>query len=154
MRQQRLERHVAPTRLHHEQRHRGVDHHPQPHQDAVPLPAGLVKVLDGGPPGLHRNGLVIGGEGLRNPIHRALNRALAERYSQDRPATLLDGAAPTPLSARQLAQQGREPRTIASGGGRRHRGFRDLATPGTARLIQHEMLHAQLEVRQLDDLMG
>jgi len=154
VRHQGLERGVAPARLHREQRHRGVDHHPQPHPQPVPRPAGLGHVMDGCPPGLHRHGLVIGVAGLGAPSPRALNRAVADRYSQDRPATLLHGAATGPLTTRPRAQQGRAPGTIAGGSGRGNRGFRDPATPGTARLPQHNMLPVHLDVGQLDDLMG
>ena len=75
---QRLGGRVAPARLHLEQRHRGVDHPPQPRQRAVPIPAGLVNVTDGCPPGLHRNGLRDGGY---IDVARSISPRLAEARS-------------------------------------------------------------------------
>jgi hypothetical protein len=69
VRDQRLERGLTPARLHREPRYRRLDHHPQPRQHPVRRPAGLVHVVDLCPPGLHRHGLVMGFEGLRDPIH-------------------------------------------------------------------------------------
>lgn len=149
-----LARGVAPTRLPLAPRHRGVDHPPQPHHPAVPIPAGLGHGMDGCPSGLHRHGLVLGCEGRRDPLHRAVNRALADRSSQDRPATLLPGAATASRTARQRPQPGREPGTIAGGSGRGKRGFRDPATPGTARLIPHHRRHAPLDVGQRATLLS
>jgi hypothetical protein len=131
---------------------RGVDHHPPPRHYPGLRPAGLVKIVDGCPAGLPRTGLVSGCEGLQDPIHPALHRALADGHPQDGPTTLLHGAATAVLTARQLSPQGHDLGPIAGGGDRGPRDFRDRAAPGTVCLIQHKMPYDYLDVGSLDHL--
>ena len=71
-RNQGLEGRRVPAGLHLEQRHRRVDHDPQPRQHAVLVPAGLINVVDRRPPGLRRNRLIHRCDRFRDPIDRAL----------------------------------------------------------------------------------
>jgi hypothetical protein len=76
LRDQCLKRLFAAARLHREQCHRGVGHHPHPGQDAVPVPRGLVHIVDSGTTGLWRDGLMQWEEGLGDAIHGGVSANL------------------------------------------------------------------------------
>ena len=150
---QRFKRDLAPAHLDREQRHRRVGHHPQPDQDPVLIPCGLIDVIDRCAPGLPSNRLVMGCDRFRDSIHHALNRAPADGHPQDRCTKLLHRAAAAPLTPRQLPDEGRQPGPIPIAVLGRQLGFKEAATSGTMPLVQYDMRHGHLDLGQLDHLV-
>src|SRR5262245_36800967 len=103
---------LAPARLDCAQRHCYVNHSPPPGQYSRLVPCGLIHIVDLGGAGLIRDGFILGCDGCRDPIHRPLHGASADRYPQGGRATLLHRAATVPLRARPLPDQGGQPGAI------------------------------------------
>src|SRR5262245_10999873 len=62
-------------------------------------------------------------------------------------------AATVPLRARQLADEGGQPGAIPVAVLRRELSFEEATTPGTRRLVQHDMRDNHLDLGQLDHLV-
>lgn len=85
---------------------------------------------------------------------RWLNGPLAHGHSQDGRAKLLHRAATVPLRARQLPDERSQPGPIPVAVLHRQLGFQETSTPGTTRLVQHDMHDGHADLGQLDMLVG
>src|SRR5262245_41858253 len=97
------------------------------------IPGSLVNIIHLGPAGLPGNRLIMGYDGIGDPIHGPLNGPPAHGYAQHGRAKLLHGAATASLTARQLPDERRQLRPIAVAVLRRHLGFEAAAAPRTTR---------------------
>jgi hypothetical protein len=136
------------------QRHRIGGHGPQPLQGVLVIPGRFINVAHRGVVRQDGNGLIMGPEGLRDPVDHLLDGSQAHGQGQDGVAEVLHKTLRVAMHPTQFANQRRQARAVAGGLFARDGGLAQLATPHTMGLVQEQVGDGHLHGGQLDHLMG
>jgi len=142
-----------PAGLDTEEGYRGVDHHPQPSQDSMLIPGGLVDKVHHKAARSLSDRHIVGKDRFRNAVNTTLNSSTTDRNTQHRLTEFFHSASAAALTCAQLANEPGKPRSVPNLEPLRHYPFAAPATSGAFPFLQHKMRNLHLDFRELDMLM-
>jgi hypothetical protein len=139
--------------VNHEEGNAIVHQHPEPHEVSTLPPARFVDIVDLRLSRRLRNGLIMGTDRGRNPVHHLLHGALTDGDFQEGLAELHDTDSTVALVACHAADQCRQFRTVSRFAPFRNVCFDEFAAMGTPRLVKSPVQDVHLDLWKLDHLM-
>ena len=129
-------------------------HDPEPLQGVLAVPGCFINGAHRCLVSQSRNGLIVGHDGLRDPMDDLLHRAQADGDIENRVTEVLDESPRGTMRAGECSDEGAQARAIPGLMLAWHLRFELPATSLALALLEDEMVDLHLDGRQLDDLMG